>query len=102
VNLELDGYCVLEAASIGEARARLEETAVDLVLLDLHLGSEVSYDLIAELSSRTPPVPTGLVTGSTDVESARRAGADAVLTKPFTIEELTATVRRLVGDGTGR
>ena len=98
VNLELDGYAVLEAASVGEARSVLAGVIVDVVLLDLHLGSDRSGALIAELRSRTPPVPVALVTGSTDTASAARAGADAVLSKPFAIEDLAATVRRLVGD----
>ena len=101
VNLELDGYLVLEAASVREARDRLAESPVDLVLLDLHLGGELSHALIEELARRDPPVPTALVTGSTDVESARRAGADAVLPKPFTIKELAATVQSLVADRPG-
>ncbi len=98
VNLELDGYAVVEAASVAEARAALAAGAVDVVLLDLHLGSEQSGALIAELHARTPPVPVALVTGSTDAASAARSGADAVLSKPFAIEDLAATVRRLVGD----
>lgn len=97
VNLELDGYTVREAASLAEARAVLREGPVDVVLLDLHLGRERSHPLIDELGGCTPPVPVLLVTGSTDAGLAQRVGADAVLAKPFTIEDLTATVRRLVG-----
>lgn len=98
VNLELDGYAVVEAASVAEARAALAGGPVDVVLLDLHLGSQHSGVLIAELHGRTPRVPVALVTGSTDGASAARSGADAVLSKPFAIEDLAATVRRLVAD----
>jgi len=97
VNLELDGYVVLEAASLAEARAVLRDDVVDVVLLDLHLGRERSDELIEELHRRTPPVPVAFVTGSTDEASAQQAGADGVLSKPFAIDDLAATVRRLVG-----
>jgi DNA-binding NtrC family response regulator len=95
VNLELDGFRVLEAATVADARHVLETEPVDVVLLDLNLGAERSDALVDELRGRTPPVPVALVTGSSDAPRADRPEADAVLTKPFDLEELTATVRRL-------
>ena len=97
VNLELDGYIVLEAGSLAEARARLYDTDVDVVLLDLHLGGETSYELIAECRRGRPRIPVAVVTGSADPSAAERAGADAVLAKPFAVEELARTVRALEG-----
>jgi DNA-binding response OmpR family regulator len=94
VNLELDGYTVLEAGSIEEARDRLAAGNVDAVLLDVHLGRERSHDLIAELAVRG--VPVALVTGSTDAATAAAAGADAVLAKPFPIDRLSRTVQALL------
>ncbi len=96
VNLVLDGFAVVEAGSLAEARAQLDSEPVDVVLLDLHLGTERSHALIRELGARTPRVPVVLVTGSTDLPSAERAGADAVLPKPFGIDELLSAVRSLV------
>ena len=95
VNLELDGYRVLEAAEVAEARRLLASEHVDVVLLDLHVGPERTDDLLEELRRRTPPVPVALVTGSTDALAPDRPEADAVLSKPFAPEELTETVRRL-------
>lgn len=96
VNLQLDGYAVLEAGSLAAAREALAAGGVDVVLLDLHLGSEKSEALIAECATAEPPVPVVLVTGAAELGAARRAGADAVLPKPFEIEALAATVSRLV------
>jgi DNA-binding NtrC family response regulator len=95
VNLELDGYRVLEAAEVAEARRLLETERIDVVLLDLNVGRERTDDLLEELRRRTPPMPVALVTGSTDVLAPDRPAADAVLSKPFAPEELTETVRRL-------
>jgi DNA-binding response OmpR family regulator len=93
VNLELGGYEVREAGTLDAARAQLDD-GVDAVLLDIHVGNERGDVLVAELRKRQ--IPVALVTGSADLESV--AGiADAVLAKPFTIDELEATVARLTG-----
>ena len=95
VNLELDGYEVREAATIEEARALLTG-GLDVVLLDMHVGNERADGLLAELRERQ--IPVAVVTGSTDLVSVSGL-ADAVLEKPFTIDELEATVARLAGRG---
>ena len=95
VNLELDGYRVLEAAEVADARRLLASEQIDVVLLDLNVGRERTDGLLEELRRRTPPMPVALVTGSTDALAPERPEADAVLAKPFAPEELTETVRRL-------
>jgi len=95
VNLELDGYRVLEAGGLAEARRLLDDEPVEVVLLDLNLGAERTDDLLEELRRRTPPVPVALVTGSPDATRMERPEADAVLAKPFDLVELADTVRRL-------
>jgi DNA-binding response OmpR family regulator len=99
LNLELEGFSVLEAATLTEARSRLETASVDLVLLDLHLGREFGQTLVQELAARTPHVPVVLVTGTAELPSAEESGADAVLPKPFQIDRLVATVRSLAAAG---
>ncbi len=95
VNLELDGYRILEAATIAEARAAIEAEPVAVVLLDMHLGSERSDGLLQELRDREPRIPVVVVTGSSDIDTGEPIEADAVIGKPFTIEELTSTVHAL-------
>lgn len=95
LNLELDGLEVLEAASVAEARARLDEGDVSVVLLDLHLRGERSLELVDECHAHEPPIPVVMVTGSVELGGRETAGADAVLAKPFEIEELLATVHDL-------
>jgi DNA-binding response OmpR family regulator len=97
VNLELEGYRVLEAAYLDEARAALAEESVDVVLLDLHIGTERGVDLLRELRRDTPNVAVALLTGSPQERFPdEEEKADAVILKPFEIEELGRTVRRLV------
>jgi DNA-binding NtrC family response regulator len=96
VNLELEGYEVREAATLAQAREAIEGEAPDLVLLDMHVGLERGDTLLGELRAREPRIPVAVVTGSTDVDSgARKIEADAVLAKPFAIDDLLGIVRSL-------
>jgi DNA-binding response OmpR family regulator len=95
VNLELEGHEVLEAHSLASARAAMAEQEVDVVVLDVHLRGERSDDLVAECQAWRPPIPVVLVTGSVEIEHSRPSDADAVLPKPFELEQLLSTVRGL-------
>ena len=95
INFELEGHVVLEAHSLASARATLEEQEVDVVVLDVHLRGERSDELVAECQARTPPIPVVLVTGSVDLTEPGLSDADAVLPKPFELEELVSTVSNL-------
>jgi DNA-binding response OmpR family regulator len=98
VNLELEGYRVLEAPSLVAARRALETGEIGLVLLDMRIGMERGDSLLDELQALS--IPVVVVTGSADVHEAEWAGrADAVLGKPFAIEELLRAVRTLVRTG---
>jgi two-component system KDP operon response regulator KdpE len=95
VNLELEGHRVLEAGSLAEARHELEANDVEVVLLDRHVGSEDGYELLRELRDRESGIRIALFTGSVEIGSEDRKIADAVLAKPFAIEELLSTVQGL-------
>jgi DNA-binding NtrC family response regulator len=95
INLELEGYEVLEAHSLATARATLAEDDVDLVVLDVHLQRERSDALVAECHARRPPIPVVLVTGSVEITHPELSEADAILPKPFELDQLLSTVGRL-------
>jgi DNA-binding response OmpR family regulator len=96
VNLELEGHRVAEASHLAQARAVLAEEPVEVVLLDLHIGNERGVDFLRELRRDRPQVAVALLTGSPQERSPHEeAKADAVIAKPFEIEELGRTVRRL-------
>lgn len=94
LNLELEGCRVLEAASVAQARAELANEDVDVVLLDVHVGSENGVEFMHELRRAHPDVKVALLTGSDRVEDT---GSDAVIPKPFRLEQLTSTVANLAG-----
>jgi CheY-like chemotaxis protein len=92
VNLELEGFEVTEAGTLADADAALARDRPDVVLLDVHLGSTDTRDLLERL--RRDRIPVALVTGSVDAEEYRDR-ADAVLTKPFVPQTLVETALRL-------
>jgi two-component system, OmpR family, catabolic regulation response regulator CreB len=101
VNLELEGCEVREAGSLDQARVELGRGDVDLVLLDVHVGSRDGAELLVELRRDHPGLPVAMLTGSADHVALERSEADAVLFKPFTLEQLTGTVRLLTARAAG-
>jgi CheY-like chemotaxis protein len=96
VNLELEGFRVLEAASVPAARELLtNDGAIDVVLVDVHIAGHDGRDLVRELRARGEFPRCALVTGSVQLSPDDRAGADDVIEKPFSLETLVSTVRRL-------
>jgi two-component system, OmpR family, KDP operon response regulator KdpE len=95
VNLELEGYRVVEAGSLREAREALASGAVQVALLDVHLGPDDGRELLRELRSDHPEVQVALLSGSAAREEIAREQADALISKPFVLDDLIGTVGRL-------
>jgi two-component system phosphate regulon response regulator PhoB len=103
VNLELEGYRVVEAQSVAEAESVLAAETVDLVLLDVHIGADDGIALMRSLREREHTAAVVLFTGSAHLDRTTRAEADGVLAKPFRLEELFDVVHGLARrSATGR
>jgi len=94
VNLEREGYRVLEAPTVELAQELLRDDSVDVVLLDVHVGSGDGFKVLGEIGGER----VALFTGSYEVDEQRAAEVDAVLRKPFTLTDLSETVGRLAAD----
>lgn len=93
--LEMENYAVLEADSTDAVHACVSEMDVDLITLDLNLGSENGLDIAAELRAKSD-IPIIMVTGKGDVIDrvvGLEMGADDYITKPFHVREVLARVR---------
>lgn len=101
VNLELEGHRVLEAPTVDVARSHLETEEIDVVLLDVHVGSQSGYDLIEPIRGRGE-TPIVLMSGTAELTQADRERVDAVLSKPFEPEDLAMLVARLSRDRANR
>jgi two-component system, OmpR family, response regulator len=89
----------LAANNRQEMVARLGNAEVNLVILDLRLGSEDGLDLLREvrLSSEVPVIIiTGHRRDDIDRVVGLELGADDYLTKPFNLRELLARVRAIL------
>ena len=95
VNLELEGYRVLEAGTLARAREHLREGPVSVVLLDVHVGAEDGRELLEEIRSEWPAVPVVLFSGTAPSDAVDTEGADAIIPKPFQLQQLVGTVSRL-------
>jgi DNA-binding response OmpR family regulator len=97
VNLELEGYRVLEATGLEEISRIVQEDEVALVVLDIHLGREDGIEVARALRRDHPEIPIAFLSGSVDFSERSAAVSDAAIRKPFTLEELIGTVDRLAG-----
>lgn len=95
VNLELEGYPVVEAKSEAEIESALRGGDVALVLLDIHFGSEDGVEIARRMRERYPYVPIAFLSGSVRFGDALAAVSEARIRKPFTLEELIETVHQL-------
>ena len=95
VNLELEGYRVVEAASSADIESALRNEAVRLVLLDIRLGKEDGVAIARGMRERHPGIPIAFLSGSVRFGGELTEVSDAQIRKPFTLEELIETVHRL-------
>ncbi|HEX2044247.1 MAG TPA: response regulator [Gaiellaceae bacterium] len=95
VNLELEGFRVVEAAGEAEVEELVEREHVVLVLLDVHLGRENGLEIARRMRERHPEVPVAFLTGSVHIGEQTAAVSDGAIRKPFALEELIETVHRL-------
>ena len=96
VNLEHEGYRVLEASTSEEIDQALASGDVAAVLLDLRLGSEDGAEIARRLRTDHPSLRIAFLTGDGSRGDTRGEAADGFLPKPFSLEELSATVASLV------
>ena len=76
LNLELDGWTVREASGLPQAREQLADDAVDVVVLDVHVGSGNGIEFLRELRRHRPAVKVAMLTGS---DRLKGVDSDAVI-----------------------
>ncbi|MHB1905310.1 MAG: response regulator transcription factor [Acidimicrobiales bacterium] len=98
VGLGLEGFAVVGARTIAEARQQLAVAKPDLVLLDVMLPDGSGLDFCRELydTTRLPVVMVTARSSEVDVVVGLEIGAADYITKPFRLRELVARVRAVL------
>ncbi len=109
LRLEYDGYGVIVAENGWEALGAFRAKRSDLIILDVMLPKENGYQvsrMIREdekLRKDSGPIPIIIITGRDVSDSPERedyfleiSQADALLYKPFELEQLVAKVEELL------
>ncbi|MFZ5832263.1 MAG: response regulator transcription factor [Planctomycetota bacterium] len=99
--LAKEGYQLVLAGSVAEARDAVRKSPPDLVLLDLMLPDQDGLDLCRTLrrESATQGVPVIMLTAKgedSDIVSGLELGADDYVTKPFSPRVLLARIRAVL------
>jgi len=98
VGLTVEGFVVVGANTIAEARELLLSSKPDLVLLDVMLPDGSGIDYCRELNDTTH-IPVIIVTARTsevDVVLGLEIGAADYVTKPYRLRELVARIRAVL------
>ncbi|MDF1774492.1 MAG: response regulator [Rhizobiaceae bacterium] len=101
--LETENYLVLEADGAQSVDAWLEQIQVDLITLDLNLGTENGLNIAVALRAKSD-IPIIIVTGKGDVIDkivGLEMGADDYISKPFHVREVLARVRTVLKRNAG-
>ncbi len=92
-----EGGAVTLTENLTAAREATGNRAFDLVLLDNHLPDGKGYDFFDHLTRRNPDSPIVMITGLPDLGEAitlTRNGLFDYLTKPISVDDLAACLRR--------
>lgn len=97
--LEKEGHNVADASSSAQALAIVAEQHIDLVMLDLRLGTEDGLDILSRIRARGEHPEIVIVTAHAEVDEAVRAmklGAYDYLVKPLAPDELLIRVGKIL------
>lgn len=96
--LRLEGYDVMTALSLSEAKKCLAEKRPDVIVLDIMLPDGSGLDFLSELRQRSN-IPVLLLTGlgtNKDITKGLRAGGDDYITKPYDFDVFLARLEALI------
>lgn len=98
VGLASEGFVVVGAKTLADARDILARSSPDIILLDLMLPDGSGVDFCREVfnSSRIPVIMVTARTSEVDVVLGLEIGAADYVTKPYRLRELVARMRAIL------
>lgn len=100
--LTLEGYEVFEAVNGREAISSYRKQPVDLVITDIWMPDKDGLEVIRELHQMSPGLPMIAMSGGSSrgqldfLHHAEAFGACEMLQKPFKLETLVQSVKKLI------
>ena len=103
-NISREGYRVVSASSLVEAKSQIESDSFSLILLDLMLPDGSGLDLCREIKSdkEKSSIPIIILTAKDDEVDkvvGFELGADDYVTKPFSVRELILRMKAVLKRG---
>lgn len=106
--LEFEGYEVMEADNGASGLSLMREFPVLLVVTDILMPEKEGIETILEIRQEFPETRILAISGGGQTQNleflraAKKLGADEILKKPFTSEQLIGVVRRLITENKPR
>jgi two-component system cell cycle response regulator DivK len=99
--LEAEAYAVVEAINAKQALEILENSHIDLVLMDINMPDMDGYTLTAKIKTiqKFSKIPIVAVTANVmrgDREKSLGAGCDGYIQKPIDIDTLSQQIERFI------
>ena len=102
LTLEMRGYEVFNATDGNQGLLMTEQKKPDLIILDMMMPKRSGF-LVLENLRRSMPIPIRVIMitaneGNRHKSYAETLGVDDYIRKPFPMDRLLASVKRLIGD----
>jgi excisionase family DNA binding protein len=100
INLEIEGYTVVEAGSADEGMAALDsDQTPQLILLDVMMPGVDGWEMLQRIQERHGTIPVIMFSGQVDAKSASDAqqrGASGFIGKPFDPQQLIERTKQVL------
>jgi two-component system, OmpR family, alkaline phosphatase synthesis response regulator PhoP len=99
INLEAEGYEVIHTLTAEEGLSVLDNSGIDLVVLDIMLPGMTGVEALRNIRAGNLKLPVLILTARSSLDDkveGLKAGADDYLTKPFDLEEFLLRIKRML------
>jgi excisionase family DNA binding protein len=98
VNLEMEGYSVVEAGDADAGLAAVEDQAPDLILLDVMMPGVDGWEMLRRVQERhgVGSIPVIMFSGKVDEADVAARGAQGFIGKPFDPQQLIESTKQLL------
>jgi DNA-binding response OmpR family regulator len=93
------GYHISTAIDGDEAISHIKKSNYDLILLDIKMPKVDGFEVLRYVKKYFPAIKVIMLTGYADVTNAlesKKLGADDFIGKPYDVEELNTSMKRLL------